>query len=126
MIGRLDHLVLTVGDVGVSARFYSEVLGLRAQTFGEGRTALVGDGWKINLHPASAPIVPHASRPTPGSADLCFLLDVPLADAITRLGDLGVPVEAGPVRRTGSRGPIVSAYLRDPDGNLVELAEPVA
>lgn len=62
MIGRLDHLVLTVGDVGVSAHFYSEVLGLRAQTFGEGRTALVGDGWKINLHPASAPIVPHGPR----------------------------------------------------------------
>ena len=33
------------------------------------------------------------------------------------------PVELGPVLRTGARGPIRSVYVRDPDGNLVELAE---
>lgn len=34
----------------------------------------------------------------------------------------GVPIEEGPVPRTGARGPIESIYLRDPDGNLLEIA----
>ena len=34
----------------------------------------------------------------------------------------GVVSEEGPVRRTGARGPIDSIYIRDPDGNLIELS----
>ena len=36
----------------------------------------------------------------------------------------GVPVLEGPVPRTGATGPILSLYLRDPDGNLIEVANP--
>ena len=34
----------------------------------------------------------------------------------------GVPVEEGPVERTGATGPIRSVYFRDPDQNLIEVS----
>jgi catechol 2,3-dioxygenase-like lactoylglutathione lyase family enzyme len=117
----IDHLVLTVADVAASAAFY-ERLGLRHETFGEGRHAVVGPGFKLNLHPADGePIEPRAARPTPGSVDVCLVHDGPLAEVVALLDDAGVPVELGPVRRTGARGPMTSVYVRDPDRNLVEL-----
>lgn len=124
VLHHLDHLVLTVADVDATVRFYGDVLGLEARTFGGGRTALHAPGWKINLHEAAAPIEPHAAAPTPGSADLCFIVDRPLAEVERTLADAGVPVELGPVDRTGSSGPLRSVYVRDPDGNLVELSVP--
>ena len=121
-LASLDHLVLTVADPAVTAAFYTRVLGMEARTFGEGRQALHFGAQKINLHPAAAPIRPHAATPAPGSADLCFLTDTPLADWQAHLEAEGVPVEQGPVGRTGATGPIRSLYIRDPDGNLVEIA----
>ena len=38
----------------------------------------------------------------------------------------GVEIAEGPVRRTGARGPIESIYLRDPDGNLIEVSNYLA
>lgn len=110
-------------------------------TFGAGRKALAFGGQKINLHeagrelPAEAPCEPPATRvrqkvefepkaaqPTAGSADLCFVTETPLDEVIAHLGACGVPIVEGPVARTGALGPIRSVYLRDPDGNLIELS----
>jgi catechol 2,3-dioxygenase-like lactoylglutathione lyase family enzyme len=122
-IAGLDHLVLTVADVEVTCAFYARVLGMRVETFGGGRKALRFGGQKINLHAAGHEIEPHAARPLPGSADLCLLLDgTTVEEARAHLAACGVPVELGPVRRTGARGPVTSVYLRDPDGNLLELS----
>ncbi|MFQ5508936.1 MAG: VOC family protein [Leptospirillia bacterium] len=118
----IGHLVLTVASVAITRDFYERVLGMRAVTFGEGRTALAFGRQKINLHPAPNGYAPGAAYPTPGSADLCLLTDIPLSRVITHLEDCGVEVEEGPVMRTGARGPIESVYLRDPDGNLIEIA----
>lgn len=118
----LDHLVLTVRDVAATTAFYTRVLGMQARLFGEGRTALHFGRQKINLHPAGREIAPHASTPRPGSADLCFLTDLPLKAVLAHLQACQVAVEVGPVRRTGAAGPLESVYVRDPDGNLVELA----
>lgn len=120
---RLDHLVLTVADIALTTRFYVEVLGCREVDFGDGRKALAFGAQKINLHAAAHPRSPHARQPTPGSADLCFVVATPLAEVKAHLQRCGVAVEAGPVARTGALGPIVSLYLRDPDGNLVELSQ---
>jgi catechol 2,3-dioxygenase-like lactoylglutathione lyase family enzyme len=121
-IDRLDHLVLTVRDVEATCAFYSRVLGMEAITFGNGRRALGFGNQKINLHPADAPIPPHALHPQPGSADLCFIASGPISEIISDLGKNGVVIERGPVRRTGAKGPIVSVYFRDPDSNLIEIA----
>ena len=79
-----------------------------------------------NLHPRSAPIAPHAQRPTAGSADLCFRTDVPIAQVVDYLAAHGITVEEGPVRRTGATSPLLSVYVRDPDGNLVEISNTVS
>jgi catechol 2,3-dioxygenase-like lactoylglutathione lyase family enzyme len=121
-IRAIDHLVLTVADIDATVEFY-EQLGMRREIFGEGRVALHFGDQKLNLHLAGAEIAPHAREPTPGSADLCFLIDGRLSDLEAALSDAGLPIELGPVERTGAQGPIRSLYLRDPDGNLVELSE---
>jgi catechol 2,3-dioxygenase-like lactoylglutathione lyase family enzyme len=121
----LDHLVLTVADPDRTAAFYREVLGMEEVVFGGGRRALSFGTQKINLHQAGAEFQPAARKPTPGSADLCFLVES-LQDVIARLGQSGVTIEEGPVTRTGACSPLRSVYIRDPDGNLVELSEPQA
>jgi catechol 2,3-dioxygenase-like lactoylglutathione lyase family enzyme len=97
-------------------------MGMSAVTFGQGRRALQFGSQKINLHQRGHEFEPKAQQPTPGSADLCFITDVPLAAVIAHLGDCGVSIVEGPVERTGANGPIRSVYVRDPDGNLIETA----
>ncbi len=109
-------------DVAATGAWYERVLGMQAETFGAGRTALLFGAQKINLHPAGAEFTPYAAHPVPGSADLCFLTDTPLDAVIAHLGACAVPVELGPVERTGATGPLLSVYCRDPDGNLIEIS----
>ena len=121
-VSRLDHLVLTVASIDATVRFYTQVLGMTAVTFGAGRTALTFGTSKINLHEAGREFEPKALRPTPGSADLCFIVDDDIRELITELTGAGIAIEEGPVERTGATGPILSCYLRDPDQNLIELS----
>jgi catechol 2,3-dioxygenase-like lactoylglutathione lyase family enzyme len=122
---QLDHLVLTVNDIQASCDFYATILGMEVVTFGDNRKALRFGAQKINLHQAGQEFEPKAAAPTPGSADLCFLTETPLDDIILQLGNYGLRVEQGPVLRTGATGPIISIYIRDPDHNLIEIANPV-
>jgi catechol 2,3-dioxygenase-like lactoylglutathione lyase family enzyme len=121
-IDRLDHLVLTVADLDATAEFYTRVLGMEAVTFGAGRVALTFGRSKINLHRAGHEFEPKARRPTPGSADLCLIAADPLERVIEELAAQDVPIEEGPVERTGAAGPIRSVYFRDPDQNLIEVS----
>ena len=123
-IRALDHFVLTVADPDATVAFY-ERLGMQREEFGDGRVALRFGDHKINLHRAGSPIQPHARRPTPGSADVCLLVAGTLDDVERELERAGVVFELGPVQRTGATSAIRSLYLRDPDGNLVELSEPI-
>lgn len=121
-IDRLDHLVLTVRNIDETVRFYEGVLGMEAVTFGQGRVALHFGMQKINLHQAGREFEPKADRPTPGSADLCLVTEVPVEEVVEHLKACGVTVLAGPVPRTGALGPIRSVYFRDPDNNLLEVS----
>ena len=125
---RLDHLVLNCRDVAATTRFYTEVLGMREVTFGDGRKAVAFGRQKINLHAAGqvaqgarGSIAAIAARPTPGSADICLIVAESLDAVTAHLATCGIALE-GPVTRTGALGPIESIYVRDPDGNLIELA----
>lgn len=121
-IDSLDHLVLTVRDIATSCDFYQRALGMDVVTFGQGRKALAFGTQKINLHQAGQEFEPKAARPTPGSADLCFLTSLPLAEVQAHLAREGVKVTEGPVQRTGAQGLILSVYFRDPDQNLIEVS----
>ena len=121
-VDRLDHLVLTVASIEATVEFYTRVLGMGVVTFGPGRTALTFGTSKINLHQAGKEFEPRALHPTPGSADVCLIVEDDIADVLAELAAAGLPVEEGPVERTGASGPIISCYLRDPDRNLIELS----
>lgn len=121
-IDAIDHVVLTVADVGATCAFYVHALGMEVVTFAGDRKALAFGAQKINLHPLGREYEPKAQRPTAGSGDLCFITSVPLAEVIAHLQRCGVAILEGPVARTGARGPITSVYFRDPDLNLIEVA----
>ena len=122
----IDHLVLTVADIAATLSFYRDILGMQPETFtpsdGSTRWALIFGAHKINLHQAGAEFEPKAAQACPGSADLCFLSDTPLEDWQHHLQQVNQPIEQGPLRRTGATGPIMSLYIRDPDGNLIEIS----
>lgn len=118
----LDHLVLTVRDILATVFFYTRALAMEEILYGDGRVALCFGRQKINLHLAGEEFSPHAAIPQPGSADLCFLCGTPLDEAIIHLRNVGVEIIEGPVRRIGTTGALLSIYFRDPDGNLIELA----
>ena len=123
---RLDHVVLTVADVEATCAFYERVLGMRVVTFGQGRKALAFGAQKINLHAHGREFEPKAERPTPGSADLCFITATPVSEIVAHLRAQGVAIVEGPVARTGATGPLRSIYFRDPDRNLIEVANLVS
>lgn len=100
-IRQLDHLVLTVENIETTCRFYETVLGMKVIEFAGGRKALKFGQQKINLHEQGKEFEPKAERPTPGSADLCLLTDVPILEIITHIKSCQVEVIAGPVERTG-------------------------
>ncbi len=121
-IDRLDHLVLTVRDLDATCRFYEQTLGMERRAFGDGRTALHFGRQKLNLHEAARPIDPNVRHATPGSADLCFITETPMAKVIAHLAATGVPIVAGPGERSGAVGRLNSVYVYDPDENLIEIA----
>ena len=121
-IDRLDHLVLTVKSIPATCDFYTRVMGMEVVSFGSGRKALQFGSQKINLHEAGKEVDPKAHRPTPGSADLCFITPVPVAEIVSHLEEQKVDLIEGPVQRTGARGTIISVYFRDPDMNLIEVS----
>lgn len=128
MIDHLDHLVLTTAREQDCVRFYTEVLGMRLESFVGGtppveRKAFKFGSQKINLHVKGREFEPKAHTPVPGALDLCFIASVPLDEVVARLQAAGVPIAEGPVFRTGATSRIRSVYVRDPDLNLIEISE---
>jgi catechol 2,3-dioxygenase-like lactoylglutathione lyase family enzyme len=124
LIDHLDHIVLTTARTAECIDFYTRVLGMKFERFGQGRMALKFGVQKINLHEKGREFEPRATVALPGTLDICFIASLPLDDVIARLAACNVPIIEGPVMKTGAQGPIRSVYVRDPDGNLVEISEP--
>jgi catechol 2,3-dioxygenase-like lactoylglutathione lyase family enzyme len=121
-LSRLDHIVLTVKDLEDTISFYTNILGMKVITFTGGRKALKFGNQKINLHQKDKEFEPKADNPLPGSADLCFLTDTPINQVTKHLHQQDIAIIEGPVKRTGATGPLLSIYIRDPDNNLLEIA----
>ncbi|WP_299685592.1 VOC family protein [uncultured Tateyamaria sp.] len=125
---QIDHLVLTVSDIDTTIAFYRDVLGMEHAPFvvadGSTRHALRFGPHKINLHLAGAEFDPKARAPSPGTADLCLLTDADLDKWQAHFAATHTRIEEGPVPRSGATGPITSLYVRDPDGNLIEISVP--
>lgn len=127
LVTHIDHVVLTVKDISTTIEFYARVLGMHAIEFNASghqspRTALTFGNQKINLHEAGNKFKPKAKQPTPGSADLCLITDTDLNQAMTYVQSCNVEIIQGPVERTGATGKLLSFYIRDPDQNLIEIA----
>lgn len=123
LIDHLDHLVLTCIDEAATRHFYTEVLGMQLETFGDGRSAFRFGNQKINLHVRGKEFEPKAYLPVPGALDLCFIAAIPLNDVVAHLNRFDWPIIEGPVERTGATQKIRSVYIRDPDLNLIEISE---
>ncbi len=129
-INRLDHLVLRVKSIPAACGFYSKALGMEEQRFNspalpeQERFALKFGNQKINLHQQGAEFEPYAHKPLPGSANLCFIIGLQSFAEVTKaLAAAGVVLELGPIATTGANGAMLSVYVRDPDENLIELAQ---
>ena len=130
MIKSIDHIVLTAQNIEQTITFYCDVLGMQLESFtppdgSPARKALKFGDQKINLHDAKAPYVPHAKNPTSGAIDICFLSDLPIQEWIERFELHNIPIENGPVQKTGATGPLMSIYVRDPDGSLIEISNQI-
>ncbi|MFM2067496.1 MAG: hypothetical protein RLZZ584_2405 [Pseudomonadota bacterium] len=128
MIDQLDHLVLTTARREACVDFYTRVLGMQLESFIGGtppvqRQAFKFGHQKINLHVQGCEFEPKAHLPVPGALDLCFIASIPLEQVIARLAAADWPIVEGPVLRTGATRKIRSVYVRDPDFNLIEIAE---
>jgi catechol 2,3-dioxygenase-like lactoylglutathione lyase family enzyme len=118
-----DHIVLCVADVARTREFYVRVLGMEPREERPGKWSLHFGAHKISLQDTVA--APSIARDTvPGSGNFCVLSDTPVRAWREHLAGQGVElVDAGV--RAGAAGAIDSLYFKDPDGNLVEVGNPI-
>jgi catechol 2,3-dioxygenase-like lactoylglutathione lyase family enzyme len=117
-IERIDHLNITVADIDRSVEFYQRVLGMRTESMGEARAALLFGQQKIHLDLAGATAM-SAEKRMP--AHICFVTETPVGEVKAHLESCGVPVRMeGP--RAGAIGTIQSVYFDDPDMNSIEVS----
>lgn len=122
-----DHVAMPVGDIERSVEFYQRVLGatpVGLEKWRAGKWPVVSVSFgrhKFNLHPPDNRITLKAAHPMVGGGDYCFVWPGTPKSALEHLNRHGIAIVEGPVARLGGRGPGVSVYFRDPDGNLLEF-----
>ncbi|MGW0434109.1 VOC family protein [Micromonospora sp. NPDC003197] len=113
-----DHLVLNVEDVERALDFYCGLLGLEPVRVDEWRAGKVGFP---SVRVSAETIIDFFAGPRSDSNVDHICLTVEPLDW-QEVIDSGVfTVLEGPVGRFGARGRATSIYVRDPDGNTVEL-----
>jgi catechol 2,3-dioxygenase-like lactoylglutathione lyase family enzyme len=123
-VNAIDHIVLVVANVEHTCDFYEKALGMRRVENRPGHWALQVGKQKISLHAADG-VPAIARRTTPGSGNFCVLTDVPIDEVVQHLERCGVTIVDGPGQRLGAVGVLLSVYFYDPDGNLVEVSNPL-
>jgi catechol 2,3-dioxygenase-like lactoylglutathione lyase family enzyme len=121
-LSHIDHIVLTVKNIEETCHFYHNILGVEVVTFDQGRKALKFGNQKINLHELSGDFHPKALAPAYGSGDICLISHNSINQVTLELKQKNVEIIEGPVERMGANGKMLSVYIRDPDGNLIEIS----
>ncbi len=126
-ITELDHIGLRVKDVEASLRFYSELLGLKAERVDEWRKGEIGfpsvrlDADTLIDFFLSEKKFDNANKEI-NQDHFCLVIEpTDMEHLKTRLEELGVRIHAGPGKRWGAHGDATSLYMYDPDQNVVEL-----
>lgn len=120
-VARFDHIVITTQDLEKCLHFYVDVLDMELDNRNDRYAVKFGEQ-KINIHRKKAEFLPAAQNVTYGSQDICLIAEGNIEEIKAEIEAKGYPIELGIVGRTGAMGPIDSIYLRDPDGNLVEIS----
>jgi len=120
MYSQIDHLVITTAHLEACLAFY-RALGFTVKNAGN-RHELLGNGFKINVHSVGKELDPHAANPAPGSTDFCVITRRNLDEVLQVAMENDLEIVYGKSLRTGFHGKMESIYLRDPDGNLVEIS----
>ncbi len=118
-----DHLVLRVGDVDAALRFYQEALGLealRVEEFRRGEAPFPS----VRLSPDA--LIDLVRKPKTEGAEnvdhFCLVIEAEEMEGLAQeLRAKGVEIEGEPGTRWGAHGWGTSFYVRDPDGNVIEL-----
>lgn len=126
----LDHIVLNVGDIDRSLKFYTEVLGLkgeRVDEFRAGKVAFpsvrINQETIIDLFPRKDGAAKLNSDKVENNLNhFCLVVGAEDFSGIVQyLAENQVVVRQGPVSRWGAQGRATSVYFLDPDGNEVEI-----
>jgi catechol 2,3-dioxygenase-like lactoylglutathione lyase family enzyme len=119
---RIDHIVLNCEDPDQTIAWYQKVLGMRVESYGGNRRALIFGDQKLNVRRTQTAGWKTSGVDAPGSLDLCFITRSSPEEVLGHFQRCGVKGISGPVMRSGALGPIVSVYCNDPDGNLIEVS----
>jgi glyoxylase I family protein len=129
-IRRLDHVVLRVRDLGAALRFWRDALGCPIERASDalGLYQLRAGESLIDLVPLEGPLgrLGGAAPAAEGrNVDHLALTLVAFDEGAirTRLAEHGI-APGDVVTRYGAEGSGPSMYIRDPDGNVVELKGP--
>ena len=117
----IDHFVITTTDLKKCLDFYVGLLGMEHRNT-NGHHNLYFPGGKISIHTCKGEFQPAAIHPEYGSQDFCLIVDGDLLSVKAELEAKHAPIISNIVERHGSKGAMQNLYLRDPDGNLVELS----
>lgn len=130
-ISELDHIVLNVGDIERSLKFYTGVMGLKAERLDEFRSGKVGfpsvrinDDTIIDLFPSQErQSRDNVGEKTAGNLNhFCMVTGKEdFAGIVDYLKENSIAIREGPVSRWGARGRATSVYFLDPDGNEIEV-----
>lgn len=120
-IKKIDHFVITTKNLEMSIAFYKDLLGMK-HVENKGRHAFIFGNQKINIHLKKGEFQPAALHVEYGSQDFCLIVEDDIELVKEEIEKKEYPIIEGIVKRHGSQGEIKSLYLRDPDGNLVELS----
>ncbi len=126
-ITELDHIVLRNKDVEVSLRFYTEVLGLKAERVEKWRAGEIRfPSARLNADTIidffGSDQEPIAKDGDKNQDHFCMVIEpTDMEELKAKFEAMGVEIQAGPGKRWGSHGDGISLYIYDPDDNVVEL-----